>query len=127
MKPMQLLAAMLMTAPLLIAEASSASAADILIKCEKRAARSKVSVDAGGLEPGNYRSVIISGTNARSSPYAGTIGDEIEFDFDSKAADIAAGATSISSNFIQNGTVFAKVINAAGRTVISDTALCRVR
>jgi len=104
-----------------------AEAAEIRVTCEKRANRSKISVDATNLVPGEYRARVISGTNRKTSPLAVTAGDEIEFDFDSRAADVAAGATKISAGFIVDGRVTGKIINAEGRTVISDTETCRIR
>lgn len=102
-----------------------ASAASIRVRCEKSATRSKISVDAGDLLPGNYRARVISGSNAKSSPPAPTVGDEVEFDFDSAANQ--AGATRISPEFIQNLRVTGKIINEQGRTIASDTELCRQR
>jgi len=104
-----------------------ASAAAIRVKCEKRANRSKISVDGSDLPPGTYRARVLSGTNKATSVPEATVGDEVEFDFDSNPADIAAGATPISVTFIQGGQVVGKILNAKGATVISDTVRCRVR
>jgi hypothetical protein len=73
--------------------------------------------------PGDYRARVISGTNAKSSPWAPTVGDEVEFDFDSNTNQ--AGATRISRDFIQGLTVTEKNINENGRTVAADTEICR--
>lgn len=127
MTPVKLIAAAL-SSTLALAVISDAAAADILVKCEKRASRSKISVDGGGLVPGTeYRARVISGDNAKTSAPKAAVGDQVEFDFDSNRADIAAGATPISSAFIQNGQVTAKIIGPNGRTVVSDTETCRVR
>lgn len=126
MKTTYLLAATLFVSFAFV-QAPTAVAADIVVKCEKRANRSKISVDGGDLPPGEYRARVISGDNKRVSLPQSTIGDEVEFDFDSRLADINAGATEIPSSFIQNGAVTGKIINSAGRVVISDTELCRVR
>jgi hypothetical protein len=63
---------------------------------------------------------------AISKPEA-TIGDEIETDYDSRPADIRAGATQIAATFIVGGSVTGKIVNATGHTVVSDTVACRVR
>ncbi|MGQ0697636.1 MAG: hypothetical protein ACT4PZ_05270 [Panacagrimonas sp.] len=106
---------------------ADASAAEIRVRCEKRATRSKVSVDGGNFAPGVYTARISSGGKTRTSPPTSTVGDELEFDFDSAVNDIGAGATAIPRDYIQNATVRAKIVNTAGRTVISDTEDCRVR
>ncbi len=91
-------------------------ATNILVICERRENRSKVSVSAKNLSAGRYAAEIASGVNTAASPLKNTTGDEVEFDFDSDPGDIAEGATAISPGFIQ-GTVSAKVLNEAGETV----------
>ena len=103
-----------------------ANAAGILVKCDRSATRSKISVDGDGLITGNYRAIVISGTNSKTSAARPTVGDEVEFDFDSNPADIAAGATAIAKTFIQ-GSVTGKIINAKSSVVASDTVACRVK
>ena len=105
-----------------------ASAADVEVTCEKRSSRSKASVDGSNLRSGQYRAVLKSGTNTKRSPYDQTIGDEIQFDFDSRAADIAEGATAIPANFIVDGRVRAYLVNVNNERVTPIvTAICRVR
>lgn len=106
---------------------STANAADIRVKCDKRSARSSISVDGKNLAPGRYRCQARSGSNQKTTALVSAVGDEVECDFASNAGDINAGATRISANFIQGGTVTGKLINAAGFTVASDTVACRVR
>lgn len=106
-----------------------AAAATIKVTCEARGTtRSKVSVDAKGLGAGTYTTVAVSGGGnmATSQPEA-AVGGEIETDYDSRPADIKAGATAIPPTFITGGTVTGKVVNASGHTVISDTVACRMR
>lgn len=109
---------------------SAAEAADVKVKCEKRGTtRSSVSVDASNLASGLYHAVITSGANAATSDDIQTIGDEVEFDFDSDPADIAAGDEPIARNFIGasnqvNGQVFTASNVAVGPIV---TVLCRTR
>ena len=55
------------------------------------------------------------------------VGDEAEFDFDSNANDVAAGATSIQPSFIQGNAITGSIINAGGQTVASSTVGCRVK
>jgi cytidylate kinase len=63
-----------------------------------------------------------------SSDFANTAGDEVEFDFDSRAGDIAEGATAIPANFIVDGRVQGYLVNASGaRVTLIVTAVCRVR
>ena len=106
---------------------SDAEAASIRVKCEKRATRSKISVDGQNLVPGQYRCQARSGSNQKTTALKSSVGDQLECDFDSARADIAAGATAIPANFIQNGQVTGKLINAAGFTVATDTVTCRVK
>lgn len=105
---------------------NDASAAGIRVKCEKQANRSKVSVDGRGLAAGEYYANIISGSNQKASqPVTG--GGELEFDFDSDKGNIAAGATAISSIFIQGGKVTGQIVEASGHVVIEATSTCRTR
>lgn len=105
---------------------SDANAADIRVTCEKRADRSKVSVDGSNLTAGNYIAKIISGSNTKKSAPKATTGDEVGFDFDSDPANVAAGATSIGRGFIQ-GQVTGQLINEQGFTVAQSTRTCRLR
>jgi hypothetical protein len=107
--------------------AGSVAAADVKISCEKRSARSKVSVDGNNLPAGPYFAVVTSGANQAQSGVAAVVGDEVEFDFDSNANDIAQGAVPIAVNFVVDGRVTAQVRDAAGRVVASGSAICRVR
>lgn len=104
-----------------------AHAASIRIDCERRADRSKISVDGANLPPGLFRCIARSGSNARATPPRAAISGERECDFDSNPNDVAAGATRIPFNFIQGGQVLGKIVNGLGYTVISDTAACRIR
>jgi hypothetical protein len=103
-----------------------ADAASVRVRCEKRAARSKISVDGNNLETGTYKARVISGGIRKVSAPARTVGDEVEFDFDSNRADIAEGATAIPRNFI-DGSVRAQLLDASGDVVASQTVACRVR
>ena len=107
--------------------ATSAADAGIRIRCEQRADRSKISVDAKDLTPGVYQALAMSGTNTAASDLANSVGDEVETDFNSDPNDIAQGAVSIPANFIQAGQVTGKILDADGATVISDTVNCKVR
>ena len=74
------------------------------------------------------RAVLKSGTATKSSPFAETIGDEVEFDFDSSPNDIAEGATPISASFIVDGRVRGYLVNTSNQRVTPIvTAICRVR
>src|SRR5215468_3907770 len=75
--------------------------ATVRVRCEVRSDRSKISVDGDNLATGTYQAMVTSGANTATAPARQTIGDQVEFDFDSDAGDIAAGATAIAANFIQ--------------------------
>ena len=107
--------------------AAEAFAAGVRIKCEKRATRSSISVDGRDLIPGNYSAVVFSGDNRRAAPLTASIGDEVEFDFDSDPGDIGAGETSISSDFIQGGQVTGQIVDELGYTLVQGTTRCRIR
>jgi hypothetical protein len=106
-----------------------AAAATIKVTCEARGTtRSKVSVDGKDLLAGTYTTQILSGGGnmATSSPVAAVAG-QIETDYDSRPADIRAGATAITPTFISGGTVTGKIVDSSGSTVISDKVHCRMR
>jgi len=106
----------------------AARAADVEVRCEKRGNRSRASVDGNNLTTGSYRAVLKSGDRTARTPFAQAIGDEVEFDFDSRAGDIAAGAAAIPANFIVDGRVQGYLVNASGARVTPVvTAICRVR
>ena len=105
-----------------------ARAADVDVRCEKRGNRSSASVDGNNLNRGSYRAVLKSGERTARSPFDQTIGDEVEFDFDSNQNDIAEGATPIPANFIVDGRVRGYLVNTSNQRVTPIvTAICRVR
>jgi len=100
--------------------------ATVIVKCEQRAGRSKISVDGHGLAVGSYQARATSGTNTATAPARTTIGDEAQFDFDSDGGDVAAGATAIAPAFIQ-GTppqVTGAILTIGGSVVVEATANC---
>lgn len=103
----------------------SAAAQTVDVKCETSATRSKASVDGSNLARGQYSAQLVSGANSARSVSKPTIGDEVEFDFDSNPQDIRAGATPIAKNFIVNNTATGKLLNSAGRVVAQKTVTCR--
>jgi hypothetical protein len=111
-------------------DGSSGGGDAISVKCEKRPSRSKVSVDGRNLPSGSYTARITSGANSQTSAARRTVGDEVEFDFDSNQNDIAAGATRIAANFIQVSAtpdVRGEILNASGAVVRTLGVNCRVR
>ena len=104
--------------------AFDASAATIRITCEVRDDRSKISVDGKQLVRGTYTTEAMSGDNmANSSPRRSRRG-QLETDYDSNTGELAIP---IASDFIVDGRVTGKVVDAGGNTVASDTVACRVR
>lgn len=115
---------------------ADASAAAIRVRCDSRGGNSVVSVDGFELTAGRYRAVAISGGITKVSRNTKqAVAGEAEFDFSSKLADQAAGATAIPTTFIKNNQVLGKiqkrVVTSTGDvvfpTVISDTVVCRAR
>src|SRR5262249_12726446 len=104
----------------------TADAASVRVRCETRGDRSKISVDGNDLAPGSYIATVTSGGNSQTAAAKNTVGDEVEFDFDSNANDVAAGATRISPSFIQGNNVRGEIF-AGGASVTSGTATCRVK
>ena len=100
---------------------------ELRVRCERRPDRSKASVDGNNLASGIYRARLTSGANSATSGTQRTVGDEVEFDFDSNRNDIAAGATAIAANFIQGGRVRGELLSSSGAVVASATVECRVR
>jgi len=94
-----------------------------------RAGRSKISVDGNNLANGSYQARVTSGANTATAPAHQTIGDEVEFDFDSNGTDIAAGATAIGANFIQGAPpqVTGTILTLGGNVVVEATGNCLVR
>lgn len=109
----------------------SGSIGTLRIRCELRTSgRSKISVDGKNLPAGSYSAQVRSGGNSATSGLKASVGDEVEFDFDSARDDIRAGATPISSDFIQTSgspDVTARILSAAGDTVLEGGADCEVR
>ena len=103
------------------------------VRCELRQGRrSRISVDGKDLSPagGMFSARVRSGANTASAGAQAAIGDEVEFDFDSNRADIAAGATAIARNFIQiqaGPDVTGEILDAAGVVVASGAVDCSVR
>lgn len=131
MKRFRFAAVIALCATSMLLAAADASAASIRLSCEKRGTtRSKVSVDGRALVPatGTYFARISSGgVLVRSKNNLRAVAGEAEFDFDSNAADVRAGATAIRPTFIR-GSVTAWVYNVSGRLAAGPvTVACRVR
>lgn len=96
------------------------------VTCERRADRSKISVDGENLAAGTYTARAVSGTNSSTSGPAPAVGDEVEFDFDSDAGDITAGATPIAAGFIVGTppSVTGEIRDGAENVVASATVPC---
>lgn len=109
-------------------------AAIATVTCSKQVAprtpRSKISVDGKNLVPGRYRARVTSppGQNAIVARAQPTIGDEVEFDFDSQAGP---GVTPIPANYIQvvpgGPDVLGEILSSEGSVVASQAVDCQVR
>jgi hypothetical protein len=101
----------------------------VRVTCERRAARSKVSVDGSGLSAGTYTARAISGAHTAIAAPQSASGGQAEFDFDSDSGDIGAGATPIAPDFIQGSApqVTGEVVDSTGAVVATATAACRDR
>jgi hypothetical protein len=98
------------------------ASASIRVRCEVRSDRSRASVDGNNLKSGKYTARIESGSNTKDSKKAQrTIGDEVEFDFDSNTGE---GGTRIDQNFIVGGQLTGMLINKRGDIVEQDTVNC---
>jgi len=100
-----------------------------VLKCEKRIKkeRSKISVEVEDLVPGAlYTATVSSGENTKLASQAADLVGVAEFDFDSNAKDILAGATAIPANFIV-ATVNTVVTDALGAVVLETSATCKVK
>jgi hypothetical protein len=111
--------------------AGTSASGQVRVRCEKRANRSKISVDGRSLSAGNYAARVSSGSNQMVATFRPAVAGEAEFDFDSNQNDIAAGATAIGPSFIViNGSgpeVTGELLDAAGNVVDSLSVECRVR
>ncbi|HEV7731375.1 MAG TPA: hypothetical protein VGR62_04395 [Candidatus Binatia bacterium] len=97
------------------------------VRCERRSNRSKISVDANDIASGTYTARVTSGANTATSGAQSTIGDEVEFDFDSDGGDIGEGATAIPGGFIQGLQVTGAVLDGSGAVVASATVTCEAK
>jgi hypothetical protein len=90
----------------LTAMAADAGAESARVRCRVKTARTQVSVDGRGLAAGTYTATVDSSTDAggavtsRAAIQVVAPANEAEFDFDSKAKDIAAGATALPRSFV---------------------------
>jgi hypothetical protein len=91
------------------------------VKCETRGTtRSKISVDGAGLT-GTFYAIVYSppGSAVRSKvSLKADSSHEVEFDFDSNPADIAAGATKIPATFIKNKTAYGYIRRASDNVLM---------
>lgn len=115
---------------LLLSTLLEADAAGVRVRCEQRSdPRARASVDGFDLAPANgtFAARLTSGLNTATSGTQVAVGDQAQFDFDSDAGDIAAGATAIAADFIQNGQVTGSILDTAGNAVATATAQCAVK
>ncbi len=108
------------------------NAAGLRLRCERRANRSKISVDGRNLTPrgGTFRARVRAGGGTATSGTQRAVGDEAEFDFDSNRNDVREGATRIAANFVRSrpgADVMAEILNAQGRVVATQSGECDSR
>ena len=98
----------------------------IVVTCERRSDRSRASVNGNDLASGSYKARLVSGPNTAATGLAPTVGDEVEHDFDSDPADIAAGATAIGAAFLHGTPLQAtgELLDANDAVVVSATVTC---
>ena len=109
---------------------TTASAGTLRLRCDLRTSRSKISVDGQNLLAGDYSARVTSGDNSAMHGPLATVGDEVEFDFDSDPGDVAAGATAIARDFIDKTSsphVSAQILAADGTVVLSGRRDCGTR
>lgn len=99
---------------------------EIRIRCEKRSDRSRASVDGLGLRDGSYTARLVSGANEAVAAAQPAVLGQAEFDFDSDAGDIGAGATPIAVTFLST-SVSAQILDANGNVVLEGSATCTVK
>lgn len=103
---------------------ADANAASVTVKCETRGTtRSKISVDGTGLVGTYYALVYSPGSipsTVQSKASKTAVSGEVEFDFDSNPADIAAGATKISPTFIKNHTVIGQIRRTSDKVLFGS-------
>jgi hypothetical protein len=104
----------------------------IRLRCERRSNRSKISVDGRGLVPrgGSFRARVTAAGGTVTSPPRKAVAGEAEFDFDSNRNDILEGATRIPATFIRarsGPNVVARILNASGQVVATQSAECTFR
>lgn len=102
-----------------------------VVKCVVSNDRSKVSIDGLGLD-GEYYAIAYSGSQSFVSNPPNQTGNsdnlfQVEFDFDSNPANIAAGSTEIPTDFIQDDTVYGEIRRASDDFVTASlSAPCSV-
>ena len=109
-----------------------AGATDLFASCEVRhvegeQTRYKAKVKAKNLEAGDYYAVLISGDNTITSETRTISDDEVEFEFDSDADDVAEGAEALEPGFIVDKEVTAELYTAADELLLSETVGCLVK
>jgi hypothetical protein len=113
-------------APMAPGDGGGAGTPALRVTCERRANRSKVSVDGSNLAAGTYQARVLSGGQSATAGPAPTVGDEVEFDFDSQPDDVAAGATAIAAAFIAGDPpqVTGQILDVAGTVLVESTVDC---
>jgi hypothetical protein len=95
------------------------------VRCERRDDRSRASVDGNNLPSGTYRARLVSGSSEALSAPRSTVGDEVEFDFDSNSGE---GGTRIASTFLQGNPprALGQILDAQGAVVVASEVTCEL-
>jgi hypothetical protein len=109
----------------------SVAVASIRLSCERRANRSRISVDGFGLVPaaGNFRARVTASGGTVTSAAKRAVAGQDEFDFDSNPNDIRAVPPDCGQ--LHHGShgpdVVARILNASGQVVATQGANCTIR
>jgi hypothetical protein len=107
---------------------STTAAAAMLLQCEVRANRSKITVKGKNLAAGQYFATVSSGTKSVQSNNKTATANEVEIEFDTDSGDIASGAAALTADFIQGSKVSAKLFTAGATTALASAdANCLVK
>lgn len=110
--------------------AIDAGAESARVRCRVKGARTQISVDGRGLPAGTYSATVNSSTDTGGVVTSAAViqvvppANEAEFDFDSKAKDIAAGATALPRSFVTLPGSVSWQLQKGGAVILSGQQAC---